>query len=273
MNTDFRLDVGFFDHHKTRRLIASLGLEAAWSLIRLWAFAAVNKPDGRLSGMTDEDIAAACHYEGDAIGFVAELRRLRWLRNGRRSTCLNDWSDHQPFAINAPRRQAAARKAAKDRWNRLKSEDASRMPDACEPYAPSNAPPEPPEPPEHTEQTEKKKPPPTPRRASRSGLFEGFTRFWAAYPPRNGTKRGRAAALAVWEKAALEPNAEELIAAITNQKRHRDECRNAGVFCAEFQDAERWLKNGRWQDEIGDVPETEDQQREREIEEWARSES
>jgi len=89
--------------------------------------------------------------------------------------------------------------------------------------------------------------------APRTARALGFARFWAAYPSRNGAKRGRSRAESEWAKAKLESRADELIDAITRQKTHREECEKAGAFCAEFQDAERWIRNRRWDDEIGTV--------------------
>jgi len=117
VNTDFRIEVGFFRHPKTRRLIAALGLPAAWSLPQLWEFAAVNKPSGELSGMTHADIAAASWYDGDPEVFVAELLRLRWLDKSRRGLEIHDWAEHQPFVVDAPRRREQARRAAGAKWD------------------------------------------------------------------------------------------------------------------------------------------------------------
>ncbi|HCJ52686.1 MAG TPA: hypothetical protein DHV25_03105, partial [Candidatus Kerfeldbacteria bacterium] len=38
MNKDIRVALSFFDHRKTRKLTAKLGIEAVWGLLRLWAF-------------------------------------------------------------------------------------------------------------------------------------------------------------------------------------------------------------------------------------------
>ena len=136
MNTDFRIEVGFFDHHKTRRLIASLGLPAVWSLMRLWEFATVNKPDGELRGMTPSDIAAACHYEADPDSFLAELERLGWINreysHGVPVFSLHDWQEHQPFVVNAPARRDAARKAAESRWKKQTKGSDTQKADAAQ---------------------------------------------------------------------------------------------------------------------------------------------
>ena len=56
MNSDIRLSVGFFDHPKIIKLERQLGLEGVTALLRLWLWAAQNRPSGILSGMDGEDI-------------------------------------------------------------------------------------------------------------------------------------------------------------------------------------------------------------------------
>jgi hypothetical protein len=144
VNTDFRIEVGFFDHHKTSRLIASLGLPAAWALLRLWEFATINKPDGDLSGMAPDEIASACRYDGDPRAFLDALVAAKWLdksrSHGRNAYAIHAWQEHQPFVVNGPARREAARKAAESRWKRASNNDADRMRGASGPHTDRNAP-------------------------------------------------------------------------------------------------------------------------------------
>jgi hypothetical protein len=144
MNTDFRIEVGFFAHHKTRRLIRRCGLAGPWSLLQLWEFAAINKPDGRLDGMSAEDIADAAKYEGDATEFVGALNEIGWLDRRGKTFTLHDWSEHQPHVTNAPLRKEIARQAAVTRWRKSTSSNAQSnapsMPEAMLIDAGSNAP-------------------------------------------------------------------------------------------------------------------------------------
>lgn len=59
MNTDYRVNIGFFSHHKTRLLKRKLGDSGIVAILALWAYAAQFRPDGNLSGMTAEAIEAA----------------------------------------------------------------------------------------------------------------------------------------------------------------------------------------------------------------------
>lgn len=65
MNIDIRLSVGFFDHPKIIKLERQLGLEGVTALLRLWLWAAQNRPSGMLSGMDGEDIEIAARWKGD----------------------------------------------------------------------------------------------------------------------------------------------------------------------------------------------------------------
>ena len=79
MNTDIRLSVEFWDHHKTIKLERRLGLEGIKSLLILWAWAAKNRVDGFLYNMDSEDIEIAARWKGKPGDFAAELINLKWL--------------------------------------------------------------------------------------------------------------------------------------------------------------------------------------------------
>jgi hypothetical protein len=93
-----------------------------------------------------------------------------------------------------------------------------------------------------------------PTRAARSTGLPGFDRFWEAYPPRNGSKAGKAQARKLWLAKKLETRADELVSAIQRQRDHAEACDRIGKFRPEFADAVRWIRNERWTDEFGDVP-------------------
>lgn len=77
---DFRIDVGFFGHIKTKRLQRRLGLEGVFALQKLWAYAAQHKHDGEKI-YSQEDIALAVDWEGqdslaDVLAEVGYLDRV-----------------------------------------------------------------------------------------------------------------------------------------------------------------------------------------------------
>lgn len=114
MSTDARLNTGLPTHPKTKKLIRRLGPGAGWSLVCLILWARGNRPDGDLSGMSDEDIELACDWMGDNDAFVAALASVGYLDGESGSYQLHDWAEHQPWSNGSDLRSAKAR------WNAVK---------------------------------------------------------------------------------------------------------------------------------------------------------
>ena len=236
MNTDFRIAVGFFGHPKTRRLIATLGLPAAWAMLRLWEYATQHKPSGELRGMSPEQVAFAAEYEGDPTAWVEGLIELRWLERNRRFIYIHEWEIHQPFVVQAPAREAKARKAARARWNKDTAPDAPSMPGALlrasSEHARSNAP--------YQSVPDRKEHPPSPPRRERSGVAytAGFLQAWKAFPHFEQRSKKRET-FEVWRRLALEPLAESITAWIEAGRKSDDWIRDAGARVPGMQ---VWLK-------------------------------
>lgn len=110
MNTDFRVSITFTRHPKTRILKKRLGLEATWALLELWTWAAVNRPSGLLSGMTEEQIEVAADWDGQNGELVKNLVELHWIDKLDDGTyALHQWEEHQPWASDAGNRSDKAR--------------------------------------------------------------------------------------------------------------------------------------------------------------------
>ena len=109
---DARIATGLSSHPKTKKLIRALGQGGAWNLICLITWAAANRSDGDLSGMTVEDIELAADWLGDEGAFVGELVRVRFLDQDGENYSLHDWADHNPWAAGADARSEKARWAA-----------------------------------------------------------------------------------------------------------------------------------------------------------------
>ena len=110
-NTDIRVQVTFPSHWKTRKLEKLAGHEGIKCLIYLWIFVAVNKPDGKLTDMNEEDIETAAYWNGDPGVFVDALCNCKFLVGDVGNYEIKDWKEHQPWAANAKKRSKAARKA------------------------------------------------------------------------------------------------------------------------------------------------------------------
>ena len=111
VNKDIRIDLGFFDHRKTRKLVSRFGLEAAWGLLRLWAFAARDRPSGVLAGMTAVDVAMEMRVSLDPDELVGYMTSddCRWLDMVDGVYSIHGWSEHNPWAAGAQDRSDASR--------------------------------------------------------------------------------------------------------------------------------------------------------------------
>ncbi len=81
MSNDIRIQIGFLDHPKTMRLQLECGPDGVFSLLRLWFFAAQNKPKGVLTGMDEIDIELAAKWTGESGKFVETILKenCKWL--------------------------------------------------------------------------------------------------------------------------------------------------------------------------------------------------
>lgn len=125
--TDARLSTAFPQHPKTKKLKKRLGADGPWSLVCLFLWARMNRPDGDLHGMSDEDIELACDWSGDDGALVGALVDVGFLEGEPGARFVHDWEEHQPWSTGSSRRSAAARENAAKKWgvdlattNRLK---------------------------------------------------------------------------------------------------------------------------------------------------------
>ena len=110
MNTDFRVSVDFFTHHKTKKLARRIGDIGVLALMRLWAYAAKNKQDGSLLNMGIEDIEIAADWDGGDGVLVSALLEVGFLDESPYGVYeLHNWRIHNPWAFEAEQRSDAAR--------------------------------------------------------------------------------------------------------------------------------------------------------------------
>lgn len=113
MNKDIRLSVGFWQHHKTKKMIKKLGLEGARSLQILWSWAAQNRTNGKLSGMSWEDIEMAADWggnDGDFFKFcLSSSDNKSWIDEIDGEYFLHDWAENNPWVAETEDRSDAAR--------------------------------------------------------------------------------------------------------------------------------------------------------------------
>ncbi|WP_458399305.1 hypothetical protein [Mailhella sp.] len=169
MNIDIRIKLDLFEHPKLRKLRRRLGAEGVLGLLRLWLWAAANRPDGLLRGLDADDLELAAQWEGQPGELAAALCELRLLdflpleKEGGAASALppsergaapagvafriHDWCEHQPWASRTEERSRIARQAAKARWSgdddekaAKKSKDMNQICSNMLDASPSNAP-------------------------------------------------------------------------------------------------------------------------------------
>lgn len=131
MADDARISTAFPRHPKTVKLQRRLGATGCWSLVCLFLWVADNRPDGDLSGMSDEDIEIAAGWSGDPNTFVGALVEVGFLDGQDSVRSIHDWVEHNPWAATRGERVAKAKKAAAARWG---TSDPSML-DGCLPHA------------------------------------------------------------------------------------------------------------------------------------------
>jgi hypothetical protein len=135
VSSDARIATGLPAHPKLKKLRKRLGKDACWSLVCLFLWAADDRWDGDLTGLSDEDIELAAEWEGEPAVFVKTLAEVGFLEGSQGTFIIHDWKEHNPYAAARGSRVANARKAAAERWSRRESH--GEMQSACDPHAES----------------------------------------------------------------------------------------------------------------------------------------
>jgi len=118
MNKDFRVAVSLPTHPKSIKLMRRCGDRSFYCLIRLWAYVALNRPDGDLTGLDIDDIEIAADWNGQCSEFYQALLDFRFLDKTDDGLFVHDWEDHNGYAAHAEDRSMKARKAAFAKWER-----------------------------------------------------------------------------------------------------------------------------------------------------------
>lgn len=109
MNSDFRVAIDFFSHHKARKLKRRLGNDGIVALLQLWAYAAKTRPDGELTDMSIEDIEIATDWSGEDGALVQTLTDIGFLDKKADGYALHDWHENNSWAAAAESRSDASR--------------------------------------------------------------------------------------------------------------------------------------------------------------------
>lgn len=145
-SVDARIATGLPSHPKTKKLIRRIGESGAWRLVCLFLWTAANRPNGDLSGMSDEDIELAIDWNGEPGAFITAMLEVRFLDGEPGKRIIHDWAEHNPWAATASLRSEAGKKGAAARWEKKgwgnadrSTDDGNRMATASSHDASSNA--------------------------------------------------------------------------------------------------------------------------------------
>lgn len=120
------LDVDYFDHPKTKRLIGLLGRGAEVLPLRVWCFVGKYHPEsGRLTGYSAQEIESLAGWWGKPGAGVAGLVKVGFLKKDGDEYVIHEWHEHEGH-LHAFK--VRGRKAAAARWAKIAG-DASGIPD------------------------------------------------------------------------------------------------------------------------------------------------
>lgn len=109
------LDLDYFEHPKTKRLVGLLGPGAETYPIRLWVYCGkYHYKDGDLAGYSDGEIEAVSGWTGPAGRMVHAMTTVGFLDLTPDGLSVHDWQDHAGHFVAYHER---AKMAARRRWN------------------------------------------------------------------------------------------------------------------------------------------------------------
>jgi hypothetical protein len=117
------LDVMYFEHDKTIRLVDRLGRDADVLPIRLWAYTGRHHAEsGRLKGLTAREIEKKIGWRGQSGQCVKALLAVGFLERDGETYVVHDWLEHSGHLSAFSHR---ARKAAHARWDKARQAGAA----------------------------------------------------------------------------------------------------------------------------------------------------
>jgi hypothetical protein len=125
------LDLDFFDHRKTKRLVGLLGRGAEVIPIKLWSYCGKFHADtGRLTDYSEQEIETLAGWWGKTGGMLPALLRVEFIAKDTEGFFLVDWLEHQGHIAAF---KAKGRLMAQARWAKAAASNAASMPQAM-PY-------------------------------------------------------------------------------------------------------------------------------------------
>jgi hypothetical protein len=123
---DLNLDLDYFTHPKTVRLIGLLGKGAEVLPIRLWCYCGkYHAEDGKFTGYSTQEIESIVSWWGKEGEFVQALLKVRFLEGSEGAYSCHDWAEHNGHIQALKERN---RKVAEARWDKIRKGNTSGVP-------------------------------------------------------------------------------------------------------------------------------------------------
>lgn len=228
------LDLEYFGHRKTKRLVARLGAGAELIPLKIWIYTGrFHSEDGLLLGYSDEELVMLAEIVGNASSILLALVDVGFLLKIENGYEVHQWLQHQGHIAAFKKRGSDA---ANKRWKKLNTESSN---------ATSNAP---------TELTNgangalpTKN---TPVAGATDFLKDEFEKARKAYP---GKKRSLETEWANFKKKnpkGISAIVLLLLPAILTAKAHKEKLLKLNAFVPNWPAFEVWINGKRWEEEF-----------------------
>lgn len=117
------IDLNYFEHKKTKRLICLLGRGAEILPIRLWIYCGIFHSDtGELAGYSDQEIESIANWWGKSGDMLCAMKTVNYMHKRRKTWVMTGFLEHQGH-ITAYRLKGKA--MAEARWSKIKDDAVS----------------------------------------------------------------------------------------------------------------------------------------------------
>jgi len=112
------VDLDYFEHRKTKRLVGRLGKGAEVLPLKLWTYCGKFHPeDGRLSGYSEQEIASIVGWWRDPSEFAQAMLDIGFLGQDDEGYFVHEWLEHEGHLDAFKKR---AKEAADKRWEAVR---------------------------------------------------------------------------------------------------------------------------------------------------------
>jgi hypothetical protein len=118
VSIDIQVNANFLQNPKIVKLRRRLGSDGVLALLQLWCHARMDRPDGDLGLISNEDLEIVSGWNGENDVFADTLADLGLIdRHDDASTSIHDWNEHESFSMKSSKRVDAGKKGAITRWH------------------------------------------------------------------------------------------------------------------------------------------------------------